>query len=60
MRSIKASLVDIHRILCAVLTPMPLVKVASLNILNHTNPSQTNTMSPLIFFSVAASKLGWI
>jgi hypothetical protein len=28
-------LVDVHRILCAVLAPMPIIRFASPNVLNH-------------------------
>jgi len=35
MRSIRASLVDIQGVLCAILTPMPRVNFASLNIFYH-------------------------
>jgi len=37
MRSIRASLVDVHGILGAILTPMPPVRFASFNILNHSD-----------------------
>jgi len=35
MRSIRASLVDINGVLCAILAPMPRVNFASLNIFYH-------------------------
>jgi hypothetical protein len=38
-RSVEASLVGVHGILCAVLAPVPVVSVASLNVLHHSyNP----------------------
>jgi len=35
MRSIRASLVDVHGVLCAIPTPMPFVSFASLNVFYH-------------------------
>jgi hypothetical protein len=52
-RSIGASLVGVHGILCAVLAPMPVVRVASLNVLHHSCHPKTMIMSLLIFLSVA-------
>ena len=54
LRSLRASVVDVQWILCAILTPMPSVRWGSLNILFHAYPPKITIMSPLIFFSFAS------
>ena len=60
MRSIITPLIGIQRILGAVLTPMPLVKVASLNILHHSNHHKQTLYHNRYLSLPPASKLGYI